>query len=45
MRKHVSWYSAGYPGSARFRAQINCMEDMEALKRACHAVFLENLQS
>ena len=45
MRKHVSWYSTGYPGSARFRAQINCMEDMEALKRACHAVFLENLQT
>ena len=45
MRKHVSWYSAGYPGSARFRAQINCMEDMESLKRARHAVFLENLQT
>ena len=45
MRKHVSWYSAGYPGSAKFRAQINCMEDMESLKRACHAVFLENLQT
>ena len=44
MRKHVSWYSTGYPESARFRAQINCMEDMESLKKACRAVFLGDRQ-
>lgn len=26
-RKHFSWYSAGLPGSAGFRAQINRLED------------------
>ena len=44
MRKHVSWYSTGYPESARFRAQINCMEDMESLKKACRSVFLGDRQ-
>ena len=23
MRKHVAWYTAGYPGSARLRARVN----------------------
>lgn len=40
MRKHVSWYTAGYPGSARFRNIINQMEDMESLKKACGDIFL-----
>jgi len=42
MRKHVSWYTAGYPGSARFRNIINQMEDMESLKKACADIFLRN---
>ena len=29
-RKHVSWYSAGLPGSAGFRAAINRVDDAEA---------------
>lgn len=31
MRKHVSWYSAGYPRSAKLRAAVNEMETMDAL--------------
>ncbi|WP_022762248.1 tRNA dihydrouridine synthase DusB [Butyrivibrio sp. AD3002] len=39
MRKHVSWYTTGLPGSAKFRALINTMEDMDSLKAACAVVF------
>lgn len=28
MRKHVAWYTAGYPGSARLRAKVNEVEDL-----------------
>lgn len=31
MRKHVAWYTAGYPHSARLRAQVNEMQTMEEL--------------
>jgi tRNA-dihydrouridine synthase B len=31
MRKHVAWYTAGYPNSARLRAAINEIETMEQL--------------
>lgn len=34
MRKHMSWYTAGYPHSARLRQQINAMESMEELIRS-----------
>lgn len=34
MRKHVSWYSAGYPHSAKLRERINAMEQMEELIRS-----------
>ena len=44
MRKHVSWYTAGYPGSARFRNIINQMEDMESLKKACGDIFLHGIR-
>ncbi len=40
MRKHVSWYTTGMPGSARFRNEINQMTDMESLKSACAKVML-----
>ncbi|MCR5404952.1 MAG: tRNA dihydrouridine synthase DusB [Butyrivibrio sp.] len=39
MRKHVSWYTTGMPGSARFRGQINRMENMAELKAACGMLF------
>lgn len=32
MRKHISWYTAGYPHSARLRAQINSVESFEELE-------------
>lgn len=34
MRKHISWYTAGYPHSARLRRMVNEMETMEALKES-----------
>ena len=40
MRKHVSWYTYGMPGSAKFRNEINQMTDMESLKNACARVML-----
>lgn len=33
MRKHISWYTAGYPHSARLRAQINSVESFEELEQ------------
>lgn len=39
MRKHVSWYTTGIPGSARFRASINAMESMEELTEAVKKIF------
>lgn len=33
MRKHVAWYTGGYPNSARLRAQINEVESYEELVR------------
>ncbi len=32
MRKHVAWYTAGYPNSARLRRMINEMETMAELE-------------
>lgn len=32
MRKHISWYTAGYPNSARMRQAVNEMESYDALK-------------
>ncbi len=32
MRKHVSWYTAGYPHSARIRQLVNQAESLEELK-------------
>ena len=34
MRKHVAWYTAGYPNSAKLRAKMNEVESYEQL-RAC----------
>ncbi len=33
MRKHVSWYTTGYPHSAKIRQQINEVETMDELKK------------
>jgi nifR3 family TIM-barrel protein len=32
MRKHLAWYTAGYPGSARLRARVNELETLADLK-------------
>ena len=32
MRKHVAWYTAGYPHSASLRNEINMVETLEGLK-------------
>lgn len=33
MRKHVSWYTAGMPNSARMRQSVNMVESFEELER------------
>lgn len=33
MRKHVAWYTSGYPGSARLRSRVNEIEDLDDLKQ------------
>ena len=32
MRKHVAWYTSGFPGSAKFRNSINEIENVEDLE-------------
>ncbi len=33
MRKHVAWYTAGYPDSARLRSMVNEVDTLESLDR------------
>ncbi len=40
MRKHVSWYSAGYKNSSKLRAKVNEMETMEDLTDTVKALFI-----
>lgn len=40
MRKHLSWYTVGMPGSARFRREINSMETMEQLRESVERIFV-----
>lgn len=39
MRKHLAWYTTGYPHSAKFRQMINGMETMEDLIRSLDIIF------
>ena len=39
MRKHVSWYTFGYPGSAKLRGKINTIETMEELEECVREIF------
>lgn len=41
MRKHISWYTAGYPNSAALRRDINAMETFEELEKAVMTLFPE----
>jgi len=40
MRKHIAWYSAGYPNSSRFRAEMNEMETMDDILAIMEKVFV-----
>lgn len=40
MRKHISWYSAGYPNSCKLRAKMNEMETMEDILAVMEKVFV-----
>lgn len=39
MRKHMAWYTTGYPHSAKFRQMINSMETMEELLAGLEQIF------
>ena len=39
MRKHVSWYTSGLPGSARLRQSVNMAESFEELERLVEEAF------
>lgn len=39
MRKHIAWYTAGYPNSASLRREINAMESFEELEAAVQNIF------
>ena len=39
MRKHLAWYTVGYPNSARFRQMINSVESMEELMESVEQIF------
>lgn len=39
MRKHVAWYTAGYPHSARLRQRINEMETVAQLEEGIRTIF------
>ncbi len=39
MRKHLSWYTAGYPHSSKLRQQINNMESFEELEESIDLIF------
>lgn len=39
MRKHISWYTKGIPGSAKFRNEINQMESFSQLKECVDRLF------
>lgn len=40
MRKHIAWYTHGYPNASRFRQAINYMESMEEME-SCMRDFLD----
>lgn len=40
MRKHIAWYTAGFPGAAKMRERVNRIEDAEEMKEACNVFFV-----
>ena len=41
MRKHIAWYTTGYPNSAALRRHINEMESFDDLQEAVSRIFSE----
>lgn len=41
MRKHVAWYTTGYPHSAKLRVKVNAVETMGQLEELLHAYVRE----
>lgn len=41
MRKHIAWYTAGYPNSAALRREINNIESFDRLEAAVCDIFSE----
>lgn len=41
MRKHIAWYTAGMPHSARLRQKVNEIETMEELEKSVREIFLQ----
>lgn len=41
MRKHIAWYTAGYPHSAALRRSVNEMESFQDLETAVRQIFPE----
>lgn len=41
MRKHIAWYTAGYPNSAALRREINGIESFDRLEAAVCDIFSE----
>lgn len=39
MRKHIAWYTAGYPNSAKLRQMVNEMETVEELENGVRRIF------
>lgn len=39
MRKHLAWYTTGYPGSAKYREMIHSMETMDELLHSLDVIF------
>ncbi|MDE6893535.1 MAG: tRNA-dihydrouridine synthase, partial [Lachnospiraceae bacterium] len=41
MRKHIAWYTAGYPNSAALRRRVNEIESFEKLEEMVEEMFRE----
>ena len=41
MRKHIAWYTTGYPNSASLRRHVNEMESYQDLEEAVNRIFWE----
>lgn len=42
MRKHIAWYTAGYPHSAGLRRMVNTIDSFAELTESVRRIFLED---